>query len=134
MTNERTKLSIGRTAERYAADLKPLPRERLHLGARLARWLVILTVIVLLLIGGFAWLTYPSLEQTRSMTGHCQPSFQQPCGVFELQQQRTTAWFDDVKDLIQLLVVSLLIPLLATLIGYLFGHRNDEAPDPVEPV
>ncbi|HXP36382.1 MAG TPA: hypothetical protein VN817_01330, partial [Solirubrobacteraceae bacterium] len=108
--------------------------ERLHLGAGLARWLVILTVIVLLLIGGFAWLTYPSLEETRSLSVNCRPSFEQSCGLFEIQQQRTTAWFDNVKDLVQLLVVSLLIPLLATLIGYLFGHRVDQAPDRVETV
>jgi hypothetical protein len=133
MTDDSAELSIGRTAERFAADLRPLPRERLHLGSRLARWLVILTVIVLLLIGAFAWLTYPSLDETRSLSAKCRISIQQSCDLVEVQQQRITSWFDNVKDLIQLLVVSLLIPLLATLIGYLFGHRGDEAPERGDP-
>ena len=124
--NDDQALSIAQIADRseLSADLKPLPRERLHVGARLARWLVMLTAIVLLLISAFAWLTYPHANETRQLSAGCRASVELTCNLVEAQQQRVAAWFDDVKDLIQLLVVSLLIPLLATLIGYLFSGHN----------
>lgn len=118
-------LSIGQVATQLGVNLTPLPRIRLHLGSRLAHWLLAIIVIVLLLIGAFAWLTYPSLEETRQMTARqCQVADIGSCNLVEVQQERVTVWFDQVKDLTQILVVSLLIPLLATLIGYLFSRRD----------
>jgi hypothetical protein len=118
-------ISVEALAEhlQLSAQLRPLPRERLNLGADLARWLVILTTIVLAMIGVYAWQSYPSAAETRLLSPGCTSASRQPCSLVEVQQQRVSDWFDSVKDLVQLLVVSLLIPLLATLIGYLFsGH------------
>jgi hypothetical protein len=120
------RLSVEAIAEQTAlsADLTPLPRERLRAGARLALGLLALTGVVLVLIAVFAGLTYPSLDDTRHLMRGCRPE-SAGCNVLDAQQQRTTSWFGNVKDLLQLLVVSLLIPLVATLIGYLFGGQSD---------
>jgi hypothetical protein len=117
-------ISIDEIAKRASleADLTPLPRERLRAGAGLARGLLALTALVIVLIAVFAILTYPSFEEVHRLALDCKPGTP-GCDLLAAQQQRITAWFDDVKDLVQLLVVSLLIPLLATLIGYLFGGQ-----------
>lgn len=120
-------LSIEQTAERasLSLDLTPLPRERLRTGARLAQWLLVLISVVLILIALFAWLTYPSADETKALG--CRESAETMCNLLDAHHQRTSAWFGNIKDLIQLLVVSLLIPLLATLVGYLFGGQAEQA-------
>jgi hypothetical protein len=75
-------------------------------GLDLAKLLIKLIGVVLLLIALFAVLTFPGKSA--------------PAAVRE-------SWFSEIKDLIQLLVVSLLVPILATLIGYIFG-RNEAQP------
>jgi hypothetical protein len=72
-------------------------------GLQLAYAMIALIVLVLVLIALFAWLTYPGVRGTA---------------------QVRESWFSEIKDLIQLLVVSLLVPILATLLGYVFGRHE----------
>jgi hypothetical protein len=75
-------------------------------GLGLAKGLMWLIGAVLGLIALFAWLTFPGNH-----------------GAASLRE----AWFSEIKDLIQLLVVSLLVPILATLLGYIFGRNEGGA-------
>jgi ABC-type Na+ efflux pump permease subunit len=124
LASTRIGISLERIAERDAlsADLQPLPRERLLVGKYLAGGLLALTALVLVLIAIFAACTYPSAAETRTLAPTCKVE-QTGCDLLENQDQRLATWFGNVKDLVQLLVVSLLIPLLATLIGYMFGGQ-----------
>jgi hypothetical protein len=72
-------------------------------GLALAKALLALIAFVLVFIGGFAALSYPGSKASLDVR---------------------TEWFSEVKDLIQLLVVSLLVPTLATLLGYIFGRQT----------
>ena len=90
----------------------PVELRRAEIGLKLAQWLLGVVLFVLVLVGVFAALTYPESSASASATDV--PG--------SLEVLRAT-WFDQIKDLLQLLVVSLLIPLLATLIGYIFGRE-----------
>lgn len=47
--------------------------------------------------------------------------------AFDSYERLRTSWLNQIKDLLQLLVVSLLVPLVATVIGYIFGRREAES-------
>jgi hypothetical protein len=79
--------------------------KQLLVGLGLAQTLIRLIGGVLLLIALFAWLTFPGTHAAADLR---------------------EAWFSDIKDLIQLLVVSLLVPILATLLGYIFGRNESQ--------
>jgi hypothetical protein len=87
------------------------------IGLRLAIAILALIAAVLVGIGVFAWLTFPTTGQIAGIAND-------PTKVFDEYQQAHTAWFSTIKDLIQLLVVSLLVPLLATVMGYIFGRHT----------
>lgn len=70
-----------------------------------------LIACVLLVIAVFAWLTFPDVHVYRG---------QDALGEWETARR---GWFVDIKDLLQLLVVSILVPLLTTVIGYIFGRE-----------
>jgi ABC-type Na+ efflux pump permease subunit len=128
--DDQDQISLERVAEQQAlsADLEPLPRARLLAGKHLAAGLLLLTAVVLVLIAIFAMLTYPSAAETRELAPACK-AIQSGCDLLDAQDQRVATWFGNVKDLVQLLVVSLLIPLLATLIGYMFGGQIERDRD-----
>jgi hypothetical protein len=92
------------------------------IGFNLAMWLLILIGVVIAGIGVFAWVTYPSPESVAGIV-------KDNAKAFDDYQQARAAWFTEVKDLVQLLVVSLLVPLLATIIGYIFGRQEHRRVD-----
>lgn len=87
------------------------------IGFQLSIWILALIAAVLIGIGAFGLLTYPSIDQISN-------AVKDNTKAFEDYQQARAAWFSEVKDLIQLIVVSLLVPLLASVIGYVFGRRE----------
>jgi hypothetical protein len=93
---------------------------RFRHGFRLARYVLLLVIAVVVLIAIYAWQTFPALDDVHVLSV---PTAQQ----FDAYQLLRNDWFDSVKDLVQLLVVSLLVPLLATVIGFMFGRREDQA-------
>jgi hypothetical protein len=84
-------------------------------GKALAGWLIILTGSVLLLVALYAWMTYPHLGDIQGTVA--------AGSELDSYREYQAAWFTQVKDLLQLLVVSLLVPLLATVLGYIFGRQ-----------
>lgn len=91
-------------------------------GFELAKWVLALVAFVLLLIAAYAWLTYPDETMVAGMV-------QESGKRIDAYERLREGWYASVKDLLQLLVVSLLIPLLATLVGYIFGSQMGRAPD-----
>ena len=89
---------------------EPVEVIKAQIGLEIARWLLLLIVLVLVLVGLFAWLTYPG------------------GGTAETVVDVRREWFSNVKDLLQLLVVSMLVPLLASVIGFIFGRQTAGEP------
>jgi ABC-type spermidine/putrescine transport system permease subunit II len=84
----------------------------------IAGWLIVLIGIVLLLVALYAFMTYPHLQDIDGTVA--------AGSEFDSYREYQAAWFTQVKDLLQLLVVSLLVPLLATVIGYIFGRQVEQ--------
>lgn len=109
-------LRVDDVADRSHLTASDLDRQRMLKGFALAWGLIGLIGLVLILIGIYAALTYPSPESAREYLGAAAT----PTDLRALHD----SWFSEVKDLLQLLVVALLVPLLATLVGYIFGHQS----------
>jgi len=95
-----------------------LERFRVRVGLQIAAAIFALILIVLVLIAIFAWQTFPDFAQLKEL---------QPDGAkaAELYRSEREQWFTQIKDLLQLLVVSLLVPVLSTVIGYIFGRQAE---------
>lgn len=91
----------------------PVEIQRAEIGLRLTHAILALIAGVLVLVALFGWLTYPNFEHYGGQRGS-------EMGTWDGARDK---WFADIKDLLQLLVVSLLIPLLTTVIGYIFGRH-----------
>lgn len=92
-------------------------RVRTLVGFRLARYVFFLIVLALIFVAVFAVVTYPDLAQIQDASGD------QGNGLAAYAELRKE-WFSNLKDLIQLLLVSMLVPVLSTLIGYIFGRSG----------
>jgi hypothetical protein len=77
-----------------------------------------LIAIVLILVAADGAFTYPSEADVARATPD-------PTKLFDNLALARSTWFSQIKDLLELLVVSLLVPLVATVIGYVFGRRSD---------
>jgi hypothetical protein len=87
-----------------------------------------LTIALLVLIAGvFIWvMIYAAMTQPPSL-GKVKEFFPSDTAkAFDSFERLRTSWLSQIKDLLQLLVVSLLVPLVATVIGYIFGRREAE--------
>jgi hypothetical protein len=84
------------------------------IGHSIVRWIIALTIFVLLLIGMFGWFTYPHFQDVARLA-----EAGTELGAYREYQ---AAWFEQVKDLLQLLAAPF-VALVSTLIGYIFGRR-----------
>lgn len=109
-------LHLEEVADQSKLTAQELDHERLLKGFALAWGLIGLIALVLILIGIYAMSTYPDASAAHDYLG----SSATPTDLRDLHDQ----WFSEIKDLLQLLVVSLLVPLLATLVGYIFGRQS----------
>jgi hypothetical protein len=92
-----------------------------RIGFQLTIALLVLIAGVFLWVGVYAFFTQPPpLSELRQTFPNDDTT-----AVFDNYEKLQTAWFGQIKDLLQILVVSLLIPLVATVIGYIFGRRED---------
>lgn len=107
---------VDELADEAKLTAEELDRERMLKGFELAWGLIGLIGLVLVFVGIYAVLTYPSPATAHDYFG----SAATPAGLRDLRD----SWFSQVKDLLQLLVVSLLVPLLSTLVGYIFGRQS----------
>lgn len=107
-------------AESRLAQSDDISRVRLQIGAAVVLGLLALIVAVLIAIAVFAVLTYPTPEEVKG-------TLRRGDNVREALQDDRTAWFTQIKDLLQLLVVSLLVPALTTILGYIFGREQADS-------
>ncbi len=84
-------------------------------GRTMAGWVILLICGILILVSLYAWYTYPHLHEMVGMT--------EPGTELQSYREYQSAWFGQIKDLLQLLVVSLLVPLFSTIVGYIFGRQ-----------
>ena len=83
-----------------------------RLGGRIIVGLLVVIFGVFVWIGVYALVTLPHPSEFPNYADY---------------KEQRAAWGSEVKDLLQLLVVALLIPLLSTVIGYIFGRREGSA-------
>jgi hypothetical protein len=87
------------------------------IGRTIAGWIIILITVILGLVSLFAWFTYPHIHDMAGIT--------EAGRELESYREYQMAWFGQIKDLLQLLVVSLLVPLFSTVVGYIFGRQME---------
>jgi hypothetical protein len=115
-----TSIDLDGVASKLGVDAQVLEAQRIQGGFALAKWMLGFVGLVLTLIAVYAALTYPDPAMTKELV----PDSSKRLAAY---QDLREDWFTDVKDLLQLLVVSLLIPLLATLVGYIFGRQLESS-------
>jgi hypothetical protein len=94
--------------------------KKLTVGGNVVVGLLLLVFAVLILVALYAAFTKPEIQDAKDLA---------PQNVSATYKEQRTAWFTEIKDLLQILVVSLLVPLLATLVGYLFGRQQTAPSD-----
>ncbi len=109
-------IRIEEVADKASLSAEDLDSQRIRQGFGLAWGLIALIGLVLVLVAIYAVATYPDIGSARAYFGRAAS----PSALRDLRD----SWFSQIKDLLQLLVVSLLVPLLATLIGYIFGRQS----------
>ena len=109
----------GRLAATLQAEGEGLP----YLGFRIFKWLIALTVFMLVLLVIYGWTTYPNRSDffPKSSTG--------PTDPWKAYQDARDSWVTQIKDLGQLFVLTPLFPLMGAVIGYIFGKANSEKRD-----
>jgi hypothetical protein len=100
------------------AGVTEIPYTRL--GFRIFAAILILTALMLIVLGAFAVITYPNAEDAHAILG---PTTTGPQALSDWQDMQTQ-WFDQVTRLAQFLVFGSVLPLLATVVGYLLGERR----------
>lgn len=110
------KVSVEQATERLD-EPKGLTRFRLQIGLGVLLGLLFLIVLVLGLVSWFAFETYPEVESVQS-------TVDKKSNLHKAVTEDRDAWFSNIKDLLQLMLVSLLVPTLTTVIGYIFGRQE----------
>jgi hypothetical protein len=104
------------------AGVTEIPYTRL--GMRIFRAILILTALMLVALVAFAIFTYPTASDARAILGTA------PSGTTALNdwQDMQSQWFDQVTQLGQILISGSVLPLLATVVGYLLAERRSSGP------
>ena len=100
------------------AGVTEIPYTRL--GFRIFGAILLLTALMLIILGVFAAVTYPNAEDARAILGS---SVTGPAALNDWQDMQAQ-WFDQVSRLAQILIFGSILPLLATVVGYLLGERR----------
>jgi hypothetical protein len=110
------------SVEDLEAELPPSTTKEIsttEFGYKVFKWLLCLVGLLFLALALFATVTYPSLAEAKALAG--------PQGnVGTALGDARTQWFSQVKDVGQLFLVTPVLPLLGTVLGYMFG-RNETA-------
>jgi hypothetical protein len=100
------------------ADVTEIPYTRL--GQKIFFAILSLTAGMFIILAILAVITYPSASEVHAILGTANPT------ASELQawQSMKSQWLDQLIGLGQLLIFGSVLPLLATVIGYLLGERR----------
>lgn len=85
--------------------------------------IVFALLIVAMFVLSLVFVTIIALTSRPAVADFARPAFGEK-GADAYGQARIL-WFSNVKDLLQLLVVALLVPMLSTLIGFLFARKDE---------
>ncbi|GAA0811046.1 hypothetical protein [Spirilliplanes yamanashiensis] len=91
-----------------------------RLGYRLFKWLLILAFFLLVGLMGYAWWTYPTTADATALL----PAASGLDARLEAIRELRRDWLQQVKDLGQMFVLTPVVPLIAAVVGYLFGVRR----------
>lgn len=107
------------------SDLESKVPAKAGTTAELARiqiggWIVFAIGVLIIVAGLFITLYAAASKPTLTDLKQAVPE----ADLFAAFKELRTAWFTEIKDLLQLTVVSLLVPALTTVIGYIFGRQE----------
>jgi len=102
-----------------AAGSASVVRERLRIGLLIATLLLVLIACTIVGVFFYGYLTFPHLDEFAKLS-------KDPDNSFQYYQETLSAWRTHTKDLLTILVVSLLVPLLASVVGYIFGEGQEK--------
>jgi hypothetical protein len=99
-----------------------LEKQRIAIGGSLV-W----GILGLIVLAGVAIIVYAAAS--KPMTATELKSFDNITDPVGKASELHTAWFNEIKDLGQVYIVALLIPVLTALIGYIFGKSTAASSD-----
>jgi hypothetical protein len=90
------------------------------IGYRIFKWLLLLTVAVMIALGTYAATTFPTADDIKGLL----PAGASSADIFRFTRELRGAWVSDIKDLAQVFLLTPVFPLLATVVGYIFGRSH----------
>jgi hypothetical protein len=103
------------------AALPPTPASRI--GYKIFRWLLALAGVLIVALICYAALTYPRTSQVNDLIGASAGQID----PVEASRRLHADWLQELKDLGQLFLLTPVFPLIAAVIGYIFGVRNGKS-------
>ncbi|MEV6644701.1 hypothetical protein [Amycolatopsis sp. NPDC051371] len=91
-----------------------------QLGYSIFKWLLLLAGILIGIISLYAFPTYPSPSDVAALIGRGGGQID----AVEASRRLHADWLQQIKDLGQLFLLTPVFPLIAAVIGYIFGVRN----------
>src|SRR6266542_2782937 len=89
------------------------------IGYRIFKWLLLLIFIILILLVAFAYLTYPRIGDIQKLAGS-----RTNIDIIKEWSDARSAWVTQMKDLGQIFLFTPVFPLLAAVVGYIFGRQQ----------
>lgn len=125
VTESEAVATVDRAAKRESARLHPrrpdvseIPYTRL--GLKIFFAILSLTAAMFLALAILAAVTYPSAADMHALLGAKSPTD----SALQAWQGMRSQWLDQVVGLGQLLIFGSVLPLLATVVGYVLGERR----------
>jgi phosphate/sulfate permease len=109
---------LGKEIKREGAGSDDLDIARIKIGGGIVFGVIALIVIAGIAVASVAIATFPLSVTELKAAG--------ATDALTLHNDLEEAWFNNVKDLAQIWIVALLVPLLATVIAYIFGKTTGE--------
>ena len=110
---------LGREIKKEGGGSDELNITRLRIGGGIVLGVIALIVIAAIAVAAVAIATFPPSVTELKTAG--------ASDALSLRSDLEENWFNNVKDLAQIWIVALLVPLLATVIAYIFGRTAGEA-------
>lgn len=110
------KVDTAEIASEKAPGGEARPPTLPELGLTAFKWVILGIGVGMLLLSGFAVMTYPRLEEVERVAGQT--------NALTTHGELVAAWFSRVKDMGQVFILTPLLPLLGLILGYIFGRAK----------
>lgn len=111
-------IAIYEVADAQAAGVSASESLRIT-GVRLFRLTYRLIIGVLIALAIYAFLTYPRTDQLLVLIGE-----ESPVDRLAAYEAMRRAWFDELIEIVQVLLIGPFVPLLTAIVGYIFGSSG----------